>query len=139
MHKLFTYGSLMCEDIMSAVVGGPLPCQPAILPDFQRLTMKDEQYPGVVPLSGGRVEGIVYQGIEEQGWNRLDRFEGEIYSRNRVVIRYPEDDGEETVCCYVVKPEYRQLLTTTPWDFKAFLQHGKKIFQTRYLGFKDII
>jgi gamma-glutamylcyclotransferase (GGCT)/AIG2-like uncharacterized protein YtfP len=138
MHKLFTYGSLMCEDIMSIVVGSPLLSKSAILPDFQRLTMKDEQYPGVVSFSGGLVEGIVYQGIKEQGWKRLDRFEGEIYSRERVVVNYPEN-GQETVYCYVVKPEFRQLLTKTPWDFQAFLEHGKKIFQARYMGFKDII
>ena len=137
MDKLFTYGSLMCEDIMSMVVGRSLPFYKAFLSDYLRYKLRNELYPGVVPVSGGLIEGVVYQGIEAQGWERLDRFEGDVYSRCKVVIRYPEG-GEDMVGCYVVNPEHRHMLTEEAWDFEAFLRHGKIIFKTRYMGFKDI-
>jgi gamma-glutamylcyclotransferase (GGCT)/AIG2-like uncharacterized protein YtfP len=137
MQSLFTYGSLMCEDIMFTVIGRSLPHCPAFLPDYLRFKVKNEQYPGVIQDFGGLVEGVVYHGIEPHCWERLDRFEGDMYGRRQVMIRYP-DHGEDTVYCYVVKSGYRQLLTKESWEFETFLRHGKKIFQTRYLGSKGI-
>jgi len=137
MDKLFTYGSLMCEDIMSMVVGRTLSYCKAVLPDYLRYKIRNEQYPGVIQVSGGLVEGVVYQGIETRQWERLDRFEGDIYSRCRVLITYPAG-SEDMVGCYVVKPEHRHMLTEEAWDFETFLRRGKSIFQTRFMGFKDI-
>src|SRR6185369_5509088 len=48
-HALFTYGSLMCADIMAAVVGDQLRCTPAILSGYRRFLVRDEYYPGVIP------------------------------------------------------------------------------------------
>ncbi len=137
MQSLFTYGSLMCGDIMFAVVGTPLQSAPALLPDYCRYAIKDEQYPGVVRGVGGMVSGIVYHGIGGKGWARLDHFEGEMYCRQPVVVRYP-DESEEEVGCYIIKPEFERLLTEEAWDFDEFLSHGKKIFQTRYQGFRNM-
>ena len=134
MQNLFTYGSLMCEDIMSAVSGGPHSHTPAVLPQYRRFLVKNEQYPGVVPSDGGLVEGIVYHGISPAIWLRLDRFEGEMYSRCPVMVLY-ENGDEAQVYCYVFKTEFRHHLTDEEWDFETFLHHGKKIFQTRYAGF----
>ncbi len=138
MQNLFTYGSLMCQDIMSAVTGRQLCHSPALLLQYRRFLVKNEQYPGVVPSDGGLVNGIVYHGISPKVWSRLDRFEGEMYSRCPVTVLY-ENGAEAQVCCYVFKPEFRQQLTDEEWEFETFLHNGKKIFQTRYAGFKDIL
>jgi gamma-glutamylcyclotransferase (GGCT)/AIG2-like uncharacterized protein YtfP len=138
MQNLFTYGSLMCEDIMFAVCGVPLSHSPAVLPRYRRFLVKDEQYPGVVPSDGSSVEGIVYHGISPAVWLRLDRFEGEMYDRCPVTVLH-ENGAEAQVYCYVFKQEFRQHLTDEEWDFKIFLRHGKKIFQARYAGFKDVL
>lgn len=136
-RDLFTYGSLMCEDIMTSVVGAPLRSTPAILPGYRRFLVRDEQYPGVIIAEGGSVAGRVYHDIAPEGWSRLDRFEGEMYDRAPVTVRY--DSGVEAqVCCYVFRPQFRHRLTTTPWDFDAFLRSGKQIFQSQYGGFKAI-
>ena len=137
MQNLFTYGSLMCEDIMFAVAGGPLSHTPALLLDYCRFLVKNEQYPGVVPSNSGSVKGIVYHHISPEGWSSLDRFEGEMYSRCPVTILY-ENGAEAQVYRYVFKPEFRQQLTGQGWEFETFLRHGKRIFQTRYSGYKDI-
>jgi gamma-glutamylcyclotransferase (GGCT)/AIG2-like uncharacterized protein YtfP len=137
MQNLFTYGSLMCEDIMFAVVGGPLHYTRALLPRYRRYLVKNEHYPGVMPSACGSVDGIVYHDISSEGWARLDRFEGELYNRRLVTVFY-ENEDEAQVHCYVFRPEFRQQLTTEEWDFNTFLLHGKRLFQTRYPGFKGI-
>lgn len=68
-HDLFTYGSLMCEDIMAEVADAQLRCTPAILPGYRRFLVKDEQYPGVVAEATGVVAGIVYHDITPEGWS----------------------------------------------------------------------
>lgn len=137
MQNLFAYGSLMCEDIMSAVVGGPLHRTRALLPRYRRLLVKNEHYPGVVPSIDDSVDGIVYHDISPEGWSRLDNFEGEMYSRRLVTVLY-ENGDEAQVYCYVFKPEFQQQLTAEEWDFDMFLRRDKSFFLTRYPGFKDI-
>lgn len=135
--QLFTYGSLMCEDIMTEVAGTRLPCAPATLHGYRRFLVKNEHYPGVVAETGGLVSGIVYHDISAESWQRLDRFEGEMYERRPVRVCYA-DGTEAMVDCYVVRPEFSHRLSSTEWDFAAFLQRGKSLFQHQYSGFKAI-
>ena len=135
--QLFTYGSLMCEDIMSEVAGTRLACEAATLPGYRRFLVKDEQYPGVVAQAGGLVSGIVYHGLGAESWQRLDRFEGEMYERRPVRVCYA-DGRTAMVDCYLFRPEFAHRLSSTEWDFAAFLQGGKSLFQHQYCGFKVI-
>lgn len=134
---LFTYGSLMCADIMAEVSGARLGCTPAELAGYCRFLVKNEQYPGVVPTQNGRVAGVVYHDISHNGWSRLDRFEGEMYDRIPVTVRY-KNNIEARVYCYVFRPEFHHRLTATEWDYTAFLRNGKALFQNQYCGFKAI-
>ena len=122
---------------MFAVAGEPLPHTPALLPGYRRFLIKSEQYPGVIQSIDGQVQGVVYHDISPKGWSRLDRFEGELYTRSLVAVRYEQGD-EATAYCYVIRPEFRDRLTGEEWDFETFLRRGKKIFQDRYSGFRDI-
>jgi gamma-glutamylcyclotransferase (GGCT)/AIG2-like uncharacterized protein YtfP len=137
MQNLFAYGTLMCEDIMFAVAGEQLRHARALLPRYRRLSVENEQYPGVVPGDGASVDGIVYYDISPEAWSRLDHFEGEMYSRRLVTVLF-ENGDEGMAHCYVFRPEFQQRLTAEEWDFDMFLRCGKKIFQTRYPGFKGI-
>jgi gamma-glutamylcyclotransferase (GGCT)/AIG2-like uncharacterized protein YtfP len=134
---LFTYGSLMCEDIMAYVAGEQLRATPALLPGFHRFLVKDEHYPGVVPDPTGTVTGLVYHTISLQGWSRLDAFEGEMYDRLPVTVRLG-NHTEAQVFCYVFRPRFSHRLTATEWDYAAFLQNGKELFKSRYRGFKTM-
>ncbi len=138
-QALFTYGSLMCKDIMASVVGTPLRSTPAILPGYRCFCVRDEQYPGVIfaENEGSTVEGIIYHDITPHGWARLDRFEGEMYDRSAVTVRY-DKGGEARVYCYVFRPQFQHRLTTTPWEYDDFLRNGKQLFQNQYGGFKAI-
>lgn len=130
----FTYGSLMCADIMSHVAGQALAGEAASLPGHVRHPVTGEDYPGVVADPAGRVEGILYRGLGEAALARLDAFEGEMYERLAVAVN---PVGGETVMawCYIFRAPYRHLLLPGDWCFEAFLSVGKARFQARYMGF----
>ncbi len=122
---------------MTEVAGESLHGTPAILSGYRRFLVRDEQYPGVVAAAGGIVTGIAYHDVSPKGWSRLDRFEGEMYERSPVTIRY--DNGVEfQVFCYVFLPAFRHRLTTIPWEYETFLRSGKQVFQNQYDGFTMI-
>lgn len=134
----FTYGSLMCEDIMSAVCGAPCSRHaPATLADHRRHPVIGQHYPGVVPAAGSSVQGVLYLDLPPSAWPWLDAFEGEEYTRERVTVKLA-DDRSLTAWTYVFKPEHADRLAAGAWDFEHFLRHGKARFEAAYLGFATL-
>jgi hypothetical protein len=130
----FTYGSLMCEDIMSFVSGQAVRCEPAVLENHVRHPVRDEDYPGMIAQPGERVTGMVYRGLSTAALDRLDRFEGEMYVRCRVGVTDAAGIALDA-WAYVFRPEFVGLLLPGDWDFEAFLAGGKARFEARYMGF----
>ena len=93
MNHLFAYGSLMCTDIMRDVSGCDLSHSDGILRGHRRRVVIGEQYPGLVPGEDGRVDGVVYWAVPSSAWDRLGRFEGGMYVRQRLEILL-EDGGD---------------------------------------------
>lgn len=137
MINLFTYGSLMCNDIMFAVAGCRTSSRNVILNDFYRSKMRNEEYPGITPRTGTQVDGVLYFDLSDEAIRRLDVFEGEYYDRQDVQV-YSEDLGMIDAMTYVVKARYSHLLTGVEWSFAQFLNTGKPKFVDAYLGFKDL-
>ena len=127
----------MCADIMAQVAGAQLQSRPAVLSGYHRFVVRGEQYPGIVAHAGGKVVGRVYHGIAPVSWERLDRFEGEMYERQHVVVGY-QDGREAEVCCYVIRAAFVDRLTTIEWDYDTFIRSGKTRFQNQYGGFNAI-
>lgn len=133
----FTYGSLMCEDIMSAVCGARAAALPARLDGFCRHPVSGQDYPGMVPAPGGAVDGVLYLDLPDAAWPRLDAFEGDEYHRERVDVQLA-DGRRLTAWSYVFKPQYADRLGPGEWDFGRFLEAGKARFEARYLGFATL-
>lgn len=133
----FTYGSLMCEDIMAAVTGRAVTGAPAWLDGHARHPVLGEDYPGLVPAPGGRVEGVLYRGLDRDALARLDAFEGEMYARLRVEVNPVGGDGQ-SAWCYIVRPAHVARLAPGEWDFQSFLAAGKARFMARYVGFAAV-
>lgn len=132
----FTYGSLMCDDIMSAVCGvapGSLVSQPARLPGYSRHPVRDERYPGMIP-GASTVNGVIYLNIAPSAWPRLDSFEGEMYERRSVLVTLANGSALQADT-YVFRAVFVPLLEPGDWDYEAFLRDGKAHFIDRYLGF----
>lgn len=124
----------MCEDIMHDVAACRVTGEPGILKGFFRHRVKGEHYPALSPDAGGCVEGVLYRGVPEPAWARLDRFEGEMYVRRPVRIELHGGTAVDAET-YIVKPALKDLLEATEWDFSEFLRSGKAHFQERYKGY----
>jgi len=131
---LFTYGTLMCEDIMRNVAGCRLSNTHAVLREYRRYKVKGEVYPALVAGAGGMVEGIVYHDVPESAWLRLDRFEGEMYERRFVKVALA-DGRTETAYAYIIRKGFETRLDSIEWDFESFLRSGKTSFETDYAGY----
>lgn len=137
MAHLFAYGTLMCDDIMESVAGCLPEKKKALLAGYQRFSVKNEHYPGLVAGGDGKVEGIIYCNITEDSWRRLDSFEGEMYSRLTVEVEL-EDGSSQAAYVYIVKPEFENKLEKSGWSLENFLQKGKGGFIANYGGYREI-
>jgi gamma-glutamylcyclotransferase (GGCT)/AIG2-like uncharacterized protein YtfP len=137
MENLFAYGTLMCEDIMEDVSGCRLSPVPGTLTGYSRRSVRGEHYPALVPHEAGRVEGVVYRDVPDSAWERLDRFEGEMYARRRVQIKL-NDGSTLPAATYMVQPAFLGHLEQSDWDFADFLRNGKTSFQRHYKGYQSL-
>jgi len=137
MRNLFTYGTLMCEDIMQQVAG----CLPARLPatlrGYQRRAVRDAHYPGLVVCAAGRVEGVLYRELPGFAWPRLDDFEGDMYLRRRVRVALA-DGATLAAETYVVRPRFVARLAQGDWSLAEFLRSGKASFCREYQGYRRL-
>jgi len=133
MH-LFAYGTLMCAEIMQQVAGC-LPAQgPATLAGFRRCRLRGEEYPAIVGQPDAVVQGVVYFEVSAAAWQRLDRFEGEMYERRAVQVNGP--DGRSLAAdTYVIRPAFAPLLLPAEWSYAEFLHTGRQRFAAGYAGF----
>ncbi|KAG1743432.1 hypothetical protein EDB19DRAFT_1698454 [Suillus lakei] len=102
MVSAFFYGTLMHPEILKRVIGNDgsqLQMCPALLLDYTRHQVKNEDYPGILPYSQSRemfdhdlnseeksVRGCLVTGLSEEDVRLLDVFEGNQYTREVVSI-----------------------------------------------------
>ena len=125
----FTYGSLMSEDIMSAVAGVRAAHCGATLDGYRR-------HAGIL-RAGHLVRGVLYLDLPPAAWPRLDRFEGEEYERR--VVEVALADGTVTrAWTYIFRDAFAARLGEGDWDFARFLREGKRRFVSGYAGFDSL-
>lgn len=117
--RLFTYGTLMVPQVMSAVCGASFPAEKAVLTGYRRYGIKNKAFPAIVKENGAHTDGLLYSGISRKAIERLDAFEGDIYCRKKVKVTLT---GDCAVCCltYVLKDQHRHLLSGNPWNEDQF-------------------
>ena len=99
----------------------------AQLNGFQRKSVLNEEYPGIVPTaSTSHVNGILYKDIRPEDISRLDTFEGEMYRRKTVNVKVKNDIVHAET--YVVRPQFFHLLSHLDWDPEHFKKTGIKSF-----------
>lgn len=117
--NLFAYGSLMCADRLRTVSACRRRPRPGVLKGYSRRFIKNARYPGLRRDPSGQVEGVLYRNLPDSAWERLDRFEGELYVRRQVRVRC--DDGRtRAAIVYVTPPRYLRRLGKSDWDIAAF-------------------
>ena len=132
MTTLFAYGTLLFPDVLAAVVGRSLTAEPATLGGYVRRGVIGEIFPAMVEGERhDRVVGVLYVGLDDREWSRLDRFEGDLYERHRVRI------GTRDAFTYVLASAWRHRLGVEPWDPDAFARDHLEAFLARLAGAKD--
>ncbi len=106
MNALFAYGTLIDLDFFRAVTGADCDRVSARLAGYARYPVRGADYPGIRPAAGCAVDGVVYLGVTEMAWQRLDAYEGDEYERVRVRVTMQADDKVCEVYAYVFKAEY---------------------------------
>lgn len=129
MAHIFTYGSLMFEEVWNQLVSGKYSHAPALLEGYARRCVKHEEYP-VIFEANESVKGVLYYDVEPYDIDKLDAFEGEYYERKSVLLNNCVDAE-----VYVLKKEYFEIIEEKPWDEEAFKNEGIKRFCENYKGF----
>ncbi len=132
---LFTYGSLMFEEVWRPLVPQARASMRAELPGYRREAVAGEPYPGIIADPGALTEGRVYFGLDAADLERLDRFEGADYERVTVqlLIRGPADSAVPiTAQAYVFRSGNR--LSGQPWDPVSFGRQSAQGFYARHAG-----
>ena len=135
MNNLFTYGSLMFPEVWGRVVNGRYHSQHATLHGYVRRQVRGETYPAIIPgAAGSCLEGVIYHAISTDDLARLDCFEGDYYARTVVSVLTAAGKTLDTFA-YVLKAEYRHILSREEWDERAFEEEGVRRFLSDYWGF----
>lgn len=127
----------MVPDIMNQVAGDQFDFVKARLFNYFRSRIDSEEYPAIIPQQGADVLGIVYRDINAKALNRLDLFEGKIYDRSLVEVSLTEEEACQAMA-YLLKPEFKHILTNQEWSYDNFLLQGKVKFLQKYTGFQEI-
>jgi len=135
-QNVFTYGSLMFDQVWNRVVGGSYQKYSARLYGFERRKIKGETYPAIIEATvKDWVDGQLYKNVSETDIDNLDRFEGEYYIRQLTQCNLPDGSGEPAVV-YVFRQRYRSLLDSADWNPDWFANFGIHTFLSGYKGFE---
>ncbi len=134
MLHIFTYGSLMFDQVWTQVVEGSYQHYQATLPGFIRRSIFNEDYPAILPgRLSSTVSGILYLDVSSDDLTRLDAFEGSCYARQHVQVK--TDNNIFAADAYVLKNEYRHLASEREWEPGEFEKLGLQRFLGSYFGF----
>ncbi len=134
MIHIFTYGSLMFEQVWNEVVQGDYQSYPGTVSGFVRRSIQHEHYPAMLPGPVNEtVEGVLYLDIDSEDLTRLDQFEGSIYDRQDVQVM--TENNIYAAQAYVIKDSYRNLVSDREWDPDKFEDEGIHQFLGGYFGF----
>ena len=134
MIHIFTYGSLMFEQVWNEVVQGDYQSYPGTVSGFVRRSIQHEHYPAMLPGPVNEtVEGVLYLDIDSEDLTRLDQFEGSIYDRQDVQVM--TENNIYAAQTYVIKDSYRNLVSDREWDPDKFEDEGIHQFLGGYFGF----
>eukprot|EP00250_Pteridium_aquilinum_P013395 c21315_g1_i1 orf=273-635(-) len=84
VHNVFVYGTLLANEVVSALLQRIPPSSAAFLPDFHRYSIKGRVYPAILPANGDKVLGKVLFGLNDQELKLFDDFEDVEYRRQIV-------------------------------------------------------
>jgi gamma-glutamylcyclotransferase (GGCT)/AIG2-like uncharacterized protein YtfP len=110
--KLFVYGTLLLNDVVSTLIDRIPDSQDAKAPGWQVVRLPHRVYPGLVP-GQGEANGKVFTDLTGDEWTILDAFEDPAYTLAAVRILHPL---EAEALTYIWRGEY----VDQPWSTTDF-------------------
>lgn len=118
VSRLFSYGTLMCAEVMKKVLGYIPEHQVGVLRDYQIYSIHAEHYPAVLPSKGSCVHGLVYSDLNIHAMKILDAYEGCEYQRK--VCNIIIGNHQVEAYTYVYRSRFRFRLARSNWDIETF-------------------
>ena len=115
--NVFTYGSLMFDEVWCKVVAGRYRSQPAVLHEHRRYAVTGVCYPAIVAMPGERLHGLLYLDVGTDDLARLDAFEGDEYRRDALPVTLSTG---QTVSAWTYVWLDHGRLADAPWLTEAF-------------------
>lgn len=135
MPHVFTYGSLMFDAVWNLVVKEEYEKSTATLANYIRRAVIAEEYPAVFYQTGSSgVVGILYYNVTESDVLRLDKFEGQFYTRKHEQVML-ENTTLLWAEVYAIRNSYRHIVSEKDWDPVYFEATAIKRFIQKYTGF----
>ncbi|CAL1385300.1 unnamed protein product [Linum trigynum] len=108
-HKVFVYGSLMADEVVSILLKRVPPSSPAILYGYHRFSIREKVYPAILPVVGDKqvqvhVQGRVLFGITDPELRVFDAFEDQ-YERLVLEVSLPEKKLEVNTYIWLKKDD----------------------------------
>lgn len=107
----------------TAILASSLKIAPAVLPDYCRHRVQYADYPGIIAQKGHTVKGTFVTGLTDGDIYRLDRFEGDEYTKEWVEVEVTDGVGEKAekkrAQTYVYSAG-EDRLEKVEWDFEEF-------------------
>ncbi len=129
-EHLFVYGTLLVPQVLRQVCGKVSSAESAILHDFARFGIRGKPYPGIVPMDGACVTGMLYWNLRPAAWQRLDAYEDYFYQRQCLQVECAT--GEYRLAwSYVIPAQKRHKLTAHEWSLGQFRQRHLQGFLQR--------
>ncbi|XP_057251784.1 LOW QUALITY PROTEIN: uncharacterized protein LOC104897326 [Beta vulgaris subsp. vulgaris] len=119
-HTVFVYGSLLADQVVQVVqvLLNRVPASsPAILPNFNRFSIKGRVYLAILPVENKKVLGRVLTGVTNHELDILDIFEDVEYVRNSVEVTL-EDSLEKLQAYAYVWDDKDDPNLYGDWDFE---------------------
>jgi gamma-glutamylcyclotransferase (GGCT)/AIG2-like uncharacterized protein YtfP len=113
-NKLFVYGTLLLDDVISAVIGRIPHHQNAVAPGWQVVRLPQRVYPGLIPGRGEAV-GKVFTDLANAEWSILDAFEDSAYTLAIVSVRLTSETVTNALS-YIWRGEH----IDQPWSLADF-------------------
>ena len=135
MKNIFVYGSLMYDEVWNKIVQGFHQKIEAEIVGYQRLKVKNADYPGLVK-GEGIVQGLVWLNVSQDNIEKLDLFEGQFYQRVEGIAT-DMNNNQIVVDFYLIKDSYLSILEDFEWDQEEFQLNGLENFLKNYTGFHE--
>ena len=111
--KLFVYGTLTFDEILSNLLGKKHESIPALLENYKIKKFYNAEYPGIITDIKSSVSGKIIFDIDEKDISILDAYEGIMYKRS--LLKVKANSKKYSCQVYVVDDDYRKKLSEEPW------------------------